>query len=99
MRNVLLSCLIAFAAPAGYAVVDCGRATTIPDRLVCSNDRLAEADDRMAAAFHQALRRGVDHDLLMRTQREWKTRVRDVCTDVAYLLKAYEERAAELDNL
>ena len=99
MRNVLLFCLTLYAAPAVFAVVDCGRATTIPDRLVCSSDRLAEADDRMALAFRRALRRGVDHDLLMRTQQEWKTRVRDVCTEVACLLKAYEERAAELDNL
>lgn len=88
----------AMAAGSAQAVIDCSKPTNNADRLVCSNDRLAAADERMAQAFREALRRGVDLEKLLATQRQWKANVRDLCNDVPCLLRAYEDRAAELDN-
>jgi uncharacterized protein len=93
----LLVFVLVPAAPA-KAAIDCSKATSNADRLVCSNDRLAVADERMALAFRNAIRRGVDRDKLISTQRQWQTNVRDACNDVACLMRAYEDRAADLDN-
>jgi uncharacterized protein len=34
----------------------------------------------------------------MQEQREWNTAVRDVCNDVPCLVKAYRDRASELET-
>jgi uncharacterized protein len=90
---------IAFFGPASAsAVLDCGRAQSNVDKLLCSNPRLATADERMARAFRAAIHRGADPRILMETQRIWIQDVRDVCNDVECLLNAYEERISDLDN-
>lgn len=93
----LVLLLLLSGGPAN-AAIDCSRASSNADLLVCSNDRLAVADERMALAFRDAMRRGVDRNKLITTQRDWKANVRDRCNDVACLMRAYEDRAAELDN-
>jgi uncharacterized protein len=98
--RIALTFLFCVLLPTGSAkaVIDCSKAASNADRLVCSNNRLADAEERMAIAFRDAMRRGVDRDKLVGTQREWKANVRDVCNDVDCLMRAYEDRAAELDN-
>jgi uncharacterized protein len=94
---VLAGCLLLGAQPV-VAVIDCSKATSNADRLVCSNDRLAAAEEMMARAYRDALRRGVDRDKLQRSQRQWKTQVRDSCNDAACLERAYVERMSELNE-
>ncbi|MEO8007924.1 MAG: hypothetical protein ABI728_05315 [Betaproteobacteria bacterium] len=77
---------------------DCSRANTNTEKLLCSNSRLAVADQRMALAFRGAIRRGADPRTLMEDQRVWIHDARDVCNDVECMLKAYEERISDLDN-
>ncbi len=77
---------------------DCSRANTNTEKLLCSNSRLAVADQRMALAFRGAIRRGADSRTLMEAQRVWIHDARDVCNDVECMLKAYEERISDLDN-
>jgi uncharacterized protein len=101
MHPVRIAATLALALLLGCpanAAIDCSRASSNADLLVCSNDGLALADERMALAFRDAMRRGVDRDKLITTQRDWKRDVRDRCNDVACLMRAYEDRAAELDN-
>ena len=85
-------------APVSQAVIDCSRATSNADRLVCSNDRLASVEEEMARAYRNALRRGVDGEKLRATQRDWKAAVRDPCNDAACLQQAYGARILELDG-
>jgi uncharacterized protein len=95
----VLAITFALAVPAPVmAALDCSRAKTNVEKLLCSNPRLAEADDRMALAFRGAIRRGADPKMLMETQRAWIHDARDVCNDVECILKAYEERISDLDN-
>lgn len=79
-------------------MIDCSKATSNADRLVCSNDRLAAAEEGMARAYRDALRRGVDRDRLRSSQREWNQEVRDRCNDAACLERAYAERMSELNG-
>lgn len=98
-RLVILAASLALAIPAPLlAALDCSRARTNTEKLLCSNSRLAEADDRLALAFRGAIRRGADPKTLMDEQRAWNRDVRDICNDVGCMLKAYEERISDLDS-
>jgi uncharacterized protein len=88
---------LAVCAPV-LAAVDCGHAKTNAEKLLCSNSRLALAEERMALAFRGAIHRGADPRMLMEAQSAWIHDARDVCNDVECMLKAYEERISDLDN-
>jgi uncharacterized protein len=95
----ILALSIAMAVPASaWAALDCSRAKTNSEKLLCSNSRLAEADARLAFAFRGAIRRGADPKEMMEAQRIWIRDARDACNDVECMLKAYEERISDLDN-
>lgn len=100
MRNLFFAAVaIVLAAPVSVpAAIDCSRARSNAEKMVCSNSRLALAEERMAYAFREAVRRGGDAPALMRTQRRWTTEIRDACSEVECMLKAYEDRTAELEN-
>lgn len=96
---VVLAITLALAVPAPVlAALDCSRAKTNAGKLLCSNPRLAEADERMALAFRGAIHRGAEPRSLMEAQRAWINDARDVCNDVECMLKAYEERISDLDS-
>ena len=99
IRVSFLAIALVVANPAPVlAALDCSRAKSNTEKLLCSNPRLAEADERMARAFRGAIHRGADPKTLMETQRVWIDDARDVCNDVECMLRAYEERISDLDN-
>ena len=100
MRLILLfMCLWAgLVSDVAWPAIDCSRAKTNADLMICSNSKLAAAQEYMAWSFRQALRRGVNQDLLRDSQRAWYEKERNVCNDTSCLLKAFEERSAELDS-
>ena len=70
MRNYLIavaSILLTAPVPA-LAALDCSRASSNAEKMVCSSSRLALAEERMAYAFREAIRRGVDRSALMQTR-------------------------------
>jgi len=95
----LAAVAVVLAAPVVVpAALDCSRARSNAEKMLCSNSRLALADERMAYAFRDAIRRGVDPAALMQTQRRWTIEIRDACNEVEFILKAYENRTADLEN-
>ena len=100
MRYILLiafALMLAAPIPAA-AALDCSRARSNAEKMLCSNSRLAVAEERMAYAFRAAIRHGADPSALMQSQRRWTTEIRDACNEVECMLKAYEDRTAELEN-
>ena len=96
--RALLALLVALMVPASaLSALDCSRAKTNAEKMLCSNSRLAEADERLAFAFRSAIHRGADPKDLMEAQRVWIRDARDVCNDVECMLKAYEERISDID--
>jgi uncharacterized protein len=93
----VLLCLVLHGATA-WAVTDCSKPKTKIDWLLCSNDRAALEQERMAFAFRQAMNRTDDRAELMQEQREWTVQVQDVCNDVPCLVKAYRDRVTELET-
>jgi len=100
MRLKWLLVLLFAGAMAGTALaaVDCSRARTNVDKLICSSSRLSVAEEQMAKSYRAAMRRGVDLQELQRTHIEWYEQVRNACNDVACLMRAFDDRSAELDN-
>jgi uncharacterized protein len=100
MRYLFVAAVaIVLAAPLSVpAALDCSRAKSNAEKMLCSNSRLALADERMAYAFRDAIRRGADPAALMQSQRQWTIEIRDACNEVECMLKAYENRTAELEN-
>lgn len=92
-----LVCLLFYAAGVG-AVIDCSKPKTKIDWLLCSNEKAALEEERMAFAFREAMNRTSNREALMQEQREWNTSTRDLCNDVSCLVKAYRERAGELET-
>jgi uncharacterized protein len=88
-----LSC----AAPCA-AATDCSKPKTKIDWMLCSSDRASMEEQRMARAFRDAANRSEDRRKLLDDQKDWTEKVRDACNEIACLLKAYQQRAEELET-
>jgi uncharacterized protein len=96
--RLLLAAAALAAAASAHAATDCSRARTNVERLLCSSDRLAAADQLMAVAFRDAFNRTERRDELLADQDRWRRDVRDQCNDVPCLVRAYEDRTSELET-
>ena len=97
--NLLCFALLGMVASTHVAAaIDCSRAKSNVDKLICSSSRASAAENQMAWSYRAALQRGVDPQMLRRSQHEWQEQVRDICNDVPCLIKAFDERGGELDN-
>lgn len=76
---------------------DCAKASTGPERLICSNKELSAADVALAQAYRAARSASTDKAWLSGQQSTWRKTVRDACSDVQCMLSAYEQRIAELN--
>jgi len=97
LKTVVAS-LLAWQIGSAWAVIDCSKPKTKVDWMLCSNDKAAREEERMALAFREAMNRTDKREVLQQEQRDWNANVRDVCNDVACLVKAYRERATELET-
>jgi uncharacterized protein len=86
-------------SPAALAVTDCSRARTNVEKMLCSSQRAAEADNRLALSFRGAFARTADRRTLLDEQQRWQESIRDQCPDISCLLKAYQDRMADLDEV
>ncbi len=75
---------------------DCAKASTGPERLICSNKELSAADVALAQAYRDARNASNDKAWLSEQQSTWRKTVRDAALDVQCMLNAYEQRSAEL---
>lgn len=75
---------------------DCTKASTGPERLVCSNRELSEADVKLAHAYKAAANVSADKESLRNAQSAWRKDERDTCSNIQCMLTAYEDRLAQL---
>jgi uncharacterized protein len=94
---VALLAALLVAAPCA-AITDCSKPKTKIDWMLCSSDRAAMEEQRMARAFRNAANRMEDRRKLLDEQKNWTETVRDACNDVACLIKAFQERIEELET-
>ena len=79
---------------------DCRQAQTHAERVVCADPVLAEADQRLASAYEQALAAGVPSWRLERQQRRWLRAREDAAHAApAAVAEVYAVRIAELEDM
>ena len=87
---------MAYAGPCA-AITDCSKPKTKVEWMLCSSDRAAIEEQRMAMAFRLAAGRAADRRKLLEDQADWNAKVRDACNDIECLSKAYRTRTEELE--
>ncbi|MBM3393621.1 MAG: DUF1311 domain-containing protein [Betaproteobacteria bacterium] len=97
MRNLIW--VLALVANPAWGVLDCARAKTGVEKLICFNTRVAAADREMARAFRRAFAMSTDRQALLQSQQSWVTQVRDQCLDADCLVSVFAERTADLEDL
>ena len=75
---------------------DCNKASTGPERLICSNKVLAEADVKMAQAYKSTFNGSADKSTLKQNQRNWMLQIRDACSNADCMIDAYNTRLTQL---
>ena len=81
-----------------WAMPDCGKPKTKVEWMLCSNEKAALEEERMALAFREAMNRTDKREALMQEQRDWNVNVRDACNDVPCLVKTFRDRTSELET-
>lgn len=103
IRALALTCLLALwvsaVATPCHAIMDCSRARTNVEKLLCSSDRASAADQQMALAFRGAFARTGNRTRLLDEQKQWQDSVRDRCVDVTCLLRVFRERISDLEDI
>lgn len=84
-------------APAQAASFDCRAATTQVERMICTESRLSEGDERVALAYRLALQSAARPDDVRAEQRQW-VRMQGACRSSACVASAQDMRLAQLEG-
>lgn len=98
LRAVVLVLSLLLPGMPAWPAMDCSNARSNAEKMLCSNSRLMRADEQLALAYREAIRRGVNPQELIESQRTWITEGRDACNDVECMLRAYQDRIADLES-
>lgn len=77
---------------------DCAKASTGAERMICSNNELAQADVQLAQAYKAALSKSPDKVALKKEQGVWIRNQRDACADASAMLQVYQDRISQLSR-
>ena len=92
---IVAAALALFGTPAHAASFDCRAATTQVERLICTESRLSEGDERVALAYRAALQSAARPDDVRADQRQW-VRILGACRNSACVASAQDMRLAQL---
>jgi uncharacterized protein YecT (DUF1311 family) len=68
------SCAFVLVHPSSVHALDCAKASSPVDKLICATPELKKADEEMGAAYFKLLREATDpdfHEALIQSQRRW----------------------------
>ena len=95
----LLACALTLSAIAAHAVgIDCSKAKTRVEHLICDDVAVAQLDIDLSITYQSAVDKAVDPAVVVRSQRDW-LKQRNVCTDTACLAQAYRSRIEALNQV
>lgn len=75
---------------------NCAKASTKVEHLICNNATVSGLDVDLSESYKEALAMTTDNNWMKEEQVEWVKTSRNVCSDEACLIKAYEQRIDEL---
>ncbi len=74
----------------------CSKLRTAPERLICSNPELGNADAKLTQLFNRVKNMAVDKASLKKDQDYWRQHTRNACSNAKCMLWAYTFRRLEL---
>lgn len=86
-------------APSWAPSFDCQKVVSGTLQLICVSETLSAADVRLSQLYAAALARESDKKGFRSAQNQWRTKQRNVCSDVDCLERAYAARIQELSDL
>jgi uncharacterized protein len=78
------------------ASVDCAKAKTKIDKLICSDAKLSEADEKLTALYKEVLGKSPVPEDTKQRQLEWIKGSRNTCKNAQCLEQAYTSRISDL---
>ena len=93
-----LLALVLATAPARASGINCAKAATPVEKLLCTDPGLKKADADVADAFAAALAASADPSAVRASQREWLAK-RNACPDAACLAALHAGRIQELSAM
>lgn len=91
-RLIYAVAFLPFATGVHAASFDCGKASTLVEKAICSNANLSGLDDSLMQAYKKAIASSSDPSALKSEQRAWLIEVRNKCVDASCLNRAYTDR-------
>lgn len=95
VRRVIASVAVVLISLAGgttAAGLDCAKASTPVERMICDDPALSRMDSELNALYSQQLRTAAGPSAFREEQQVWVRRVRDACDSVSCLTIAYKRR-------
>jgi len=77
---------------------DCAKASTGPERLICSDRDLAKLDVQLGQSYSKAVGSAADKKKMQLDQLDWLKRERNACSDKPCMAGAIEQRIKALSN-
>lgn len=78
---------------------DCAKASTGPERLICSNQQLASLDVQLMQVYRRAMSVAPSKNSLKAAQVEWIKYQRNACSTAECMISAYETRIQSLETI
>ena len=95
--SAVATCLVGMSS-VHSASFDCAKAKTKIDKLICSDARLSEADEKLTALYNDVLAKSPVSEDAKQQQLEWLKQSRNTCRDADCLEQAYTSRIADLQT-
>ena len=93
---VFMALICLLVQPVYAASFDCKKAGTEMEKTICSDSKLSQLDEKLAAAYREALEKAPQKgESLREGQRQW-LRERNECADTHCIKDAYKLRLADL---
>lgn len=93
---ILTAALTVIGGGSSFAAsFDCGKASTLVEKAICSDERLSNLDNELGRAYKTALQNSTAPADLKTEQKNWIAQ-RNRCTDMTCLASAYQTRLAAL---
>lgn len=89
--------LTLIATESSAAGFDCAKASTRSERLICSDKKLQDLDEKLTAAYRKAYSAASDKKGLKAEQVEW-LRERDACETIDCMVGKYQSRIDALER-
>ncbi|MHA6847054.1 lysozyme inhibitor LprI family protein [Ralstonia syzygii] len=100
MKTIALAALtitLSTAAIAGPSF-NCAKASSNVEKMICADQTLSDADSVIGDMYKEVLSTTDNPNRVKQEQRQWLTKVRNVCTTPDCLAKAYDMQYNKLQH-